>query len=62
MRDGMPVLFHGREVGHVVENRIEGAELIVVYYVDPHRRGIPRNGSIAIFPGGGHPYLRLLPG
>jgi uncharacterized protein DUF6159 len=62
VRDGMPILFHSREVGHVVEHRLEGAELIVVYFVDPHRRGIPRNGSIAIYPRLGHPYLRLLPG
>ena len=62
-RDGMPVLFRGKKVGHVVEHRVEGDELILVYFVDPHRRGVPGgSGSIAFHSDPGHPYLSLLPG
>jgi Family of unknown function (DUF6159) len=62
VRDGMPVRFHGKRIGQVVEHRVEGDELIFVYFVDPRRRGIPGGDSIALHPGPEHPYLRLLPG
>jgi hypothetical protein len=62
IRDGMPVVFRGRRVGHVVEHRLEGSEVFVVFFVDPARRGIRDTGPTELnVDRPAHPYLRLLP-
>jgi hypothetical protein len=62
LRDGMPVIFRGQRVGHVVERSQEGSEVALVLFVDPNRRGVPDTARIELnYDRPAHPYLRLLP-
>lgn len=63
LRDGMPVIFHGQRVGHVVERRLKGPEVTLALFIDPNTRGIANAARFSLnYDRPAHPYLRLLPG
>ncbi|HEX3325125.1 MAG TPA: hypothetical protein VHR65_08365, partial [Solirubrobacterales bacterium] len=62
IQDGMPVLYLGRRVGYVVEHRLEGAEVFVVFYVDPKYKDVPDAAPTELsYQQLTNPYIRLLP-
>ncbi|HEY2334575.1 MAG TPA: DUF6159 family protein [Solirubrobacterales bacterium] len=62
IQDGMPVLYLGRRVGYVVEHRLEGSEIFIVYYVDPGNLEVPASGLTELsYAQPTRPYIRLLP-
>lgn len=63
LRDGMPVIFHGQRVGHVVERRLKGPEVTLPLFIDPNTRGIADAARFGLnYDHPAHPYLRLLLG
>lgn len=57
---GMPVLYRGREVGVVVESRLEAGEVVLAYTVDP-RIPYSQLGRVELDIQGPQPVLEVLP-
>jgi hypothetical protein len=59
IRDGMPVVYKGRQVGTVFEHWSEGGDIHLGYYVDP-RRHVPARTALPWLMRKAHgPYLLL---